>query len=129
MLNRTERAHGVAVQPTDESEGIPGAQRAQRFAVRMPLRYRPAGQAEWQTGSTENISRTGVLFRAERRMEVNTRVEMILDLRQVIAVESADIVCQGRVVRTTAGTDQPSHAIAATIEEFSFLRAADLPPP
>ncbi len=37
-------------------------QRATRFSVHMPVRYRAIGEGEWREGHTENISRTGVLF-------------------------------------------------------------------
>ncbi len=97
--------------------------------MQMPMRYRPAGQTDWQTGSTENISRTGVLFRAEQIIGANTELEMILGVRQITMADTADIVCRGHIVRTMAGGTQPSPAIAATIEEFSFLRGTDLPPP
>jgi hypothetical protein len=107
------------------------APRAQRYAVQMPLRCRPVGHAQWLTGSTENISRTGVLFRSEQRMDVDTKLEIILDMRHLTMVEGSEIACSGRVVRIVAGDAalQPSSAIAATIEQYDFLRATDLPPP
>ncbi len=40
--------------------------RAQRFVLELGLQYRASGQTEWHEGRTENISHTGVLFRAER---------------------------------------------------------------
>ena len=39
--------------------------RAQRFNLQLPLKYRPIGEDDWRAGTTENISRSGMLFRAE----------------------------------------------------------------
>jgi hypothetical protein len=59
-----------------ESDVNKDAARAPRFRVEVPLRYRPLGSTRWQVGRIENISRSGVLFRAPDPMEVNTRLEM-----------------------------------------------------
>src|SRR5580700_886196 len=37
--------------------------RAQRFNLHLPLKYRPLGEPDWRDGTTENISRSGMLFR------------------------------------------------------------------
>ena len=37
--------------------------RAPRFSLRLPIRYRTVGEPAWHDGTTENISRSGVLFR------------------------------------------------------------------
>ena len=39
--------------------------RAQRFNLNLPLKYRLVGEGNWRKGTTENISRSGMLFRAE----------------------------------------------------------------
>ena len=71
--------------------------RAPRFALDVPLRYRPIGATAWQEGRTENISRSGVLFLADRVMEVDTRIEMTFVLP--VTGLSGQVVCRGRVVR------------------------------
>src|SRR3974390_258670 len=38
--------------------------RAQRFNLHLPLRYRRVGEQGWRNGTTENISRSGMLFLA-----------------------------------------------------------------
>src|ERR1700757_4746552 len=40
--------------------------RAQRFQLHLPLRYRRLGEAQWHIGTTENISRSGLLFQADQ---------------------------------------------------------------
>src|SRR5581483_8833518 len=43
--------------------------RAQRFNLNLPLRYRLLGEENWRLGTTENISRSGLLFRAEEMLQ------------------------------------------------------------
>src|SRR5581483_1087399 len=43
--------------------------RAQRFNLHLPLRYRKLGEQSWRKGTTENISRSGLLFRGEEVLQ------------------------------------------------------------
>ena len=36
--------------------------RAKRFDLHLPMKYRFVGESGWHTGTTENISRSGMLF-------------------------------------------------------------------
>lgn len=91
--------------------------RAPRFAIPMWMLYRTAGDPRWRAGRTENISRTGVLFRSEELMEVNTSIEMLLAMPSEILGDAAGTtMCRGRVVRAVtpaAFEDRP--AVAAAI--------------
>jgi signal transduction histidine kinase/CheY-like chemotaxis protein len=52
----------------DKAKAVRGealAFRAPRFKLHIPIRYRPVGQQSWRKGTTENISRSGLLFHAE----------------------------------------------------------------
>ncbi len=53
---------------------------ARRFHLHLPLRYRPAGEERWYDGITENISASGVLFRARHVFGPETPVEISLAL-------------------------------------------------
>ena len=104
-----------------------GVPRAQRFPIQTTLRFRASGQSEWLEGETVNISRTGVLFQAQRVVLINTPVEMSFHLPVEIADESAAVVfCQGQVVRTVLppATDA-SPVLAAKILEYRFERAKE----
>ncbi len=75
--------------------------RAERFPIRTPLRYREGGQADWNEGTTVNISRSGVLFSAEKNVEPKTVLELrIMFPAEVIGGVPANVVCWGPVVRT-----------------------------
>jgi len=94
--------------------------RAARFAIQIPMRYRPAGDRQWRDGYTENISRSGVLFRTSQQIPLLTPIDMMLALpSEVGGGEDATVICRGRVVRTEpANPLDPRPAIAATIAGY-----------
>jgi PilZ domain-containing protein len=91
--------------------------RATRHMLQVPLRFRPAGHAEWRDGLSENISQSGVLFRSDRGVTPQTEIELLLTLGSGKNVEgAATLLCRGRVVRIEPGrVDDPRTGIAATI--------------
>jgi len=95
------------------------APREPRRVLQVPVRFRPAGDEAWREGRSENISRSGVLFRADSCVSPETLIEMVLTLGGGgdMADDSAGtLVCLGRVVRIEAGSENNPHAaIAATI--------------
>jgi len=101
--------------------------RAERYAIPIAILYRSPGELDWQPGLTENISRSGVLFRVARRLEPNTPLEMMLDLPTVIAAShSGTALRRGRVVRAIAPSpleDRP--AVAATFVDFQHTPPID----
>ena len=100
----------------------PTYSRAQRFKLQLPLKYRPVGEASWRTGTTEDISRSGVLFRAEETVPPHVVIEINLVLPAEIAgLSAAEVVCRGEVVRTVSAPDSTLHpALAARILQYRF---------
>jgi hypothetical protein len=98
--------------------------RAPRFPLRIALRYRSSNDPHWRDGQTENISRSGVLFRTEHPMPPQTPIEIVLALPAEIAgtEAAATVICRGRVVRMEAGRRAPNGddrpAVAATIAGY-----------
>jgi hypothetical protein len=84
------------------------------------MRFRSSGDAQWHEARTENISRSGVLFRSAEVMPRTTAIEMLLALpAEVGGGENAVVICRGRVVRSEPATDEdPRPAIAATIAGY-----------
>ena len=75
--------------------------RATRFDLHLPLKYRLVGESGWREGTTENISRSGMLFQAEESIAPNAQLEINLVLPAEIAgLAAAEVVCRGEVVRT-----------------------------
>ena len=95
--------------------------RAQRFPLHLPLRYRAVGEDTWREGLTDNISRSGVLFRARDLLQVSTPVELTFVIS--VADLNSEVFCRGQVVRAVppAGPSDPP-ALAATIANYHFLR-------
>jgi len=104
-----------------QSREIPPA-RAQRFQLHLPLRYRRLGEKTWHEGTTENISRSGMLFQADEALQPSSQLEINLVLPAEIAGLSAtEVVCRGEVVRTveSRGTSV-NPALAARILQYHF---------
>src|SRR3984957_10792917 len=75
--------------------------RARRFNLQLPLRYRPLGEKAWRPGTSENISRSGVLFQAQELLHPNAVVEITLVLPPEIAgLAATEVMCRAEVVRT-----------------------------
>jgi PAS domain S-box-containing protein len=96
--------------------------RAQRFQLHLPLRYRRLGEKDWHVGTTENISRSGMLFQADEVLQPNAQLEINLVLPQEIAGLSAtEVVCRGEVVRTVEQNGSTlTPALAARILQYHF---------
>ena len=79
--------------------------RAQRFPIEAPVRYRAGGDVAWGEGATVNISRSGVLFRAEKEIEPKTMLEMrIVFPSEITGNGPANILCWGRSSAKNAST-------------------------
>jgi hypothetical protein len=98
--------------------------REPRHPIRMPLRYRASSDPQWREGHTENISRSGVLFRTDHPMPLQTPIEMLLALPVEIvgAGAAATVICRRRILRTeeprTGSTGGARPAVAATVAAY-----------
>jgi PAS domain S-box-containing protein len=94
--------------------------RATRFDLHLPLKYRLLGESGWREGTTENISRSGMLFQAEETLTPNAQLEINLVLPEEIAgLAAAEVICRGEVVRTVeSGAVSPT--LAAKILQYHF---------
>jgi PAS domain S-box-containing protein len=120
------RGHVAERGPT--SSRIPSF-RAQRFNLSLPLRYRLLGEHDWRLGTTENISRSGLLFRADEMLQPSVQLEINLVLPAEIAgLSAAEVICRGEIVRSvkpeSAGI-QP--ALAAKILQYHFQHGSQIP--
>ena len=101
--------------------------RAPRYSLPIAILYRTPSDPTWLEGQTENISRSGVLFRTARPIERNTPVELMLEIPNFITTSVAGpAICRGRIVRAVAPSpleDRP--AFAAAILEFELARPFD----
>ncbi len=103
-----------------------GNWRANRFPIAARLEFRPSGNADWIDGQVENVSRSGILFRATRVLPLYTAIEMRFPLAvmgggEAASGSEASVYCRGRVVRHSASPDDGSLQ-AATIREYRIVR-------
>ena len=98
--------------------------RAPRFALKLPVRYRFAGDPRWREGITENISYSGVLFRAEGLIDVNTPIELRVALPVDVRERAhPEVFCHARIVRSVSPSEgDPRPGLAASIEQYQFVR-------
>jgi len=100
--------------------------RARRFNLHVPLRYRPLGEKSWRPGTTENISRSGLLFQAQELLHPNAQLEISLVLPTEIAgLAATEVICRGEVVRSVGAQGQSqgqsvTPALAAKILQYHF---------
>ena len=103
--------------------------RAQRFNLQLPLRYRKLGEQGWRNGTTENISRSGMLFQAEELLQPSVQLEINLVLPAEIAgLSPTEVVCRGEIVRAVEpGDPNVSPALAAKILQYHFQHGSHVP--
>ena len=87
--------------------------RAQRFPVKVPLKYRHAGTSEWLDGRTVNISRTGILFDASEEIPLHSLLEMRIDFPLM-----SRLSCHASVVRAA----DLSTLVAVKIQNYNLRR-------
>ena len=73
---------------------------AERFPMKLPVRYREFGESDWHGGTTENISAAGIFFRSHQSAEVHKHVEIDFVLRSGQNEPlGTQVVCLGEIVR------------------------------
>jgi two-component system cell cycle sensor histidine kinase/response regulator CckA len=121
-----QKPFSLSTLKTKVREKLSSASRARRFNLQLPLKYRLLGESDWCNGTTENISRSGMLFRVEETIQPNARLEINLLLPAEIALLSpAEVICHGEVVRTV-DLEHPivGLALAARILRYQFPRGS-----
>jgi hypothetical protein len=98
--------------------------RAPRFTLQLPVHYRLRGESQWRCGTTENISRSGVLFRTEQPLEPHAHLEFSVELpTEIFGMAATEIICRGEIVRQVAsGAEDVNPGLAARILDYQFHR-------
>ena len=138
-MSRLERVTGLRkAQEPQRAGGRPGracskkkpswSPRARRIKLNgQEMKYREVGTAAWHRGTVDNVSQTGVLFRAAEPLPENAEVEMILEMpREITGLEHAQVIARGMVVRAVPPENgQGKPAIAAGIWDYRVLHEKD----
>jgi hypothetical protein len=131
-MSRLERVSGL--RPVENTQAGASADHAKKKPSWTPrarriklhgqeMKYRLAGATGWHKGEVQNISQTGVLFRASELIPDNTELEMILEMpREITGHEHMQVLARGMVVRSILPEDGCSRAsIAAGIWDYTVL--------
>ncbi len=101
--------------------------RDRRLRHRVAVQFRISTNYVWTDGMTENISRTGMLFRSPKAIEVGSAIELDFEMPQEITGEAnSRVMCEGKVVRVEAvplnrTNKQPAFLVACSIKQYNFL--------
>ena len=108
----------IQISPRAEDPRAAEIRCAVRFPLTLPIRV-ITENGEYDA-TTENISASGVLFRSNKNLGVDRKVEFLLTMPAEVIGTEADVTlhCFGRVVRSYEGTEQ-FHA-AAIIDDYLF---------
>ena len=91
------------------------AMRHCRYDLHLPVWYRVQGERSWHTGTTESVSRSGVMIRTHERNELNGLVRVVIELPNENGSGTAGCLTGiGHVVRAQNAdrSDPPSFVIA-----------------
>ncbi len=84
-------------------------QRAKRFLIETAIRFRESGEKDWNDGTTKNISSSGVLFRADRILQIKSMLEMEIRFPpELTGGTTANVFCWGSIVRSDAESQAAS---------------------
>jgi hypothetical protein len=120
ILNSRYKLRGF---PTEGPDMAELHRRAHRFAIKTRICYREVGGMSWSDGTTENISRSGVLFNTDHALDLKAAVQMCFSLPVSTCDDgSGQIYCRGSVVRTAPTADPNVTAIAASIRSYRLVR-------
>jgi len=117
----------VSKQPAIDAE-TSQPPRAPRFTLQLPVHYRVPGENLWRHGTTENISRSGVLFRTDETLQPHSRLEFSVELpTDVFGMAATEIQCRGEIVRQVdAAGEEVTPVLAARILDYQFHRTDQL---
>jgi len=104
--------------PQDIIQDRPGHKaRAPRFPIHTPVRYRETGAMHWLEGKSLNISRTGILFRAEQDLRLSSMLEL-----NVMLPSEMTLSCWGPIVRKeSAAVPESRPALAVNFLDYRLL--------
>jgi len=95
--------------------------KTRRFKLQLPLAVTRAGSERLsESGFTRDISSGGVLFTAERELDVGGPIEYVITL-SVEPPEPVNLRCVGTVLRHEKVNS--AFTVAATMERYEFVRS------
>lgn len=104
-MEEAETAGQVRSSPRKCGARVAWVPRERRLRHRVPVQFRPCESDAWSEATSENISRSGLLFRYSSALAVGTRLELVFEMPEELAGHCpAQAICSGSIVRVTADT-------------------------
>jgi hypothetical protein len=91
----------------------------------VPVLFRVKGTQDWSEGTTENVSKSGLLFRSPSSFEPQTKLELKLQMPKELTGDTpAEVVCQATVRRVVENPATKKHPatfnIACAVAGYDF---------
>lgn len=103
-----------------------GPVRSPRFEIEFPISYRRRGEFAWSMGKANNISRSGIFFRAVQPLKPSTPVEFEFVAPADFGPEAGELLsCHGKVVR--AIPPPPNDRRGSMAAKFSTIQVLRRP--
>ena len=87
--------------------------RGLRYPLHLPVRFRAAGDFKWRLGTTEDVSRSGVMIRADAVPDADVPIDVLIELPQSAAGSGGCLRGRGRVVRLHRAQSSPEQGVFA----------------
>ena len=116
---QTRQAHRV--------EKITWKVRERRLKHVVPVLYRVNGTDEWIEATSENLSRSGLLFRTEQELALCTLIDIRLEMPEELTGEWApEVTLRGMVARVTPfptkAKGAASFLVGCAVEQMDFAK-------
>jgi hypothetical protein len=97
-----------------------------RFSLQLPISVKyQNGAAGEKSAITKDVSARGICFYMDSPLGEGSQIEFTLTLPpEITLTESIRVRCKGKVVRAEPSTNTHQLRIAAVINEYEFLSAA-----
>lgn len=117
-MRRGERIHLPTKVPVARAVWKP---RSRRLHWGTPILYRESSKIDWNSGTVQNISESGVSFVGDQHVGQGADIEMIFVMPQEITGQpNSKVLCRGEVVRSVAASTA-KYANAVIMSGYSFL--------
>ncbi len=99
--------------------------RERRLKHIVTVQFRVVGSKMWHEGTTENISKSGVLFQSEDSFQEGVGLELVFEMpKELTGDEAAPVLCKCSVARVTVSQKEATvYHIACSVKDYEFLKA------
>src|SRR2546422_775000 len=96
-----------------------------RFTLRLPVSVRYGENEQEHEAQTRDVSARGICFYVDSAIQAGSAIDFTLTLPpEITLTESIRVRCKGKVVRAEPSNNTHQLRIAAVINEYEFLSAA-----